>query len=359
MRINIGCDPEFLIIDANGNPVPAHKVGIGDKKHKTDLDDEGLSYFRDGFVVEVNVRPSTCRALLEFDVRTVLRTIQSRLPEGYRLTTRSAFRVKRSDIKDAPDDVKQFGCDPSYDGYTGRQKVVDLDGESHPARYAGGHMHFSVLVKSEVDGKEKAIDTGFSEHVALGNRDNYPLIAQLFDKYVGRPLTYLYDGPEQFARRMFYGQAGEYRPQEYVSQKDGVMVGYKTDGWSPVYGNVKKTSWGFEYRTPPSELWNHNAVATLFFGVGGWVLNNFPALSKSIDKTEQESIRAAIQTGEGLDKPFPTVYGFYDDEMLRALKMRPEIKEFGFIDTDYDTHRGWFEHATMWDINPKQVASCQ
>ena len=346
----VGTDPEFLIVNPAGEPVPAHSVGIGDKhnKHEVERLGAGAAYFRDGYVLEGNVGPETCKAYMMNNVREVLQTVQKTLPKGFSITTRSAFKVKASDLTDAPDDVKQFGCDPSWDGYSGSKKMVRLDGETHLARYAGAHLHFSTMVSHnfKVNGTEEWQDGTIVSDSCLANRDNYPSIAQLMDKYVGQLLAYLYDGPEQFARRAFYGQAGEFRPQTYETVIENAMR-YK-DGWVAERGQRKSTSWGFEYRTPPSELWNHNAVVGLAVAAGRYVLANFSKLK--IDLAEQEFIRGAIQTGEGLGKHLPTIGGLYTPSVIKKLKERPEIHEFGFIKSDHECHMGWGEFAQQWEF---------
>lgn len=373
MNVRIGTDPEFVVLNDKGKPVPAHKF-YNDKKNKhfdRTYMYPGDGFFRDGYVLEINVHPNTCRALLTNSVRTTLQAAMRRLPAGYTLDTKSAFKVTKLSLRTAPSDVKTFGCEPSWDGYSGGQKVVELDGETHPIRYAGGHLHFGtpnveVLERAKAsDEWVKSKNSPYHEDFngatrVLMNPDNYPEVAQLFDKYLGRMLTYLYDGGEQFARRMFYGQAGEYRPQKYETVNEKVLLRY-TGNYNGVYGDTKTTALGFEYRTPPSEVFNHQAVMSLAFGIGGWVLNNFEVLRKELSRTEAEFHRGVIQTGMDNEKDLPTVTGFYTPEALKGLKLRPEVHKFDFVNGP-EGHKGWGEFARDWklgtfgDLNEQALA---
>jgi hypothetical protein len=173
-------------------------------------------------------------------------------------------------MKDAPVDVKQFGCEPSYCAYELTAKRPPIDAITHPYRYFGGHIHFG-----HPGGRaSKTYDW-------LLDRSNHPMFGKILDLRVGLPMTYLFDSAAQYLRRRYYGQAGEYRSQQYRPTKYSV---------------------GFEYRTPGPEMWRAPWLSSLFLGLGQWCAANFPAEARQWDKSIEDDLRLAINTGVGVQK---------------------------------------------------------
>lgn len=327
--VMLGCDPEFTIFDEKGRPVPAHSVGINDKTdphlfHPSYYTGDKLTkFFRDGFNLEVNIYPTTCRALATEAINQVLRRAAQKLPPGYTIGTKAAFEVALDALQDAPEDVKRFGCNPSLDAYSGNQKIVDLDAESHPFRYAGGHLHFGTLRTHGSSG--------------ISKKELRPKVIKLFDRLIGVPLAVLFTGPEQWQRRQYYGQAGEYRFQEY-----------------------DKHNIGLEYRTPGPEMFNHPALVSLFMGVGRYALGNPGLYDTLAAQTPDDVIQHAINTGEGASALLTTVPQFYTPEVIKKLaKMKKVLNTFVMDSFTWDGHRGWYEFAGEWGLsngNKQEVA---
>lgn len=318
----VGCDPEFTILDPRGRPVPASAVGITEKvdmppKQYVPEDHRGMHmarslFFRDGWNVEVNVKGGACRALMLNGVSAAVDLIRSNLPEGYKLVARAAFRVPKKALDAAPDDVKHFGCNPSIDAYTGKRKIPDVDAATHLYRYAGGHLHFGTEFNS-------------SGHKCIVNAELNPMLVKLFDKYIGLPLAVIYNDSAQWRRRKLYGQAGEYRRQQYDPYNVGV-----------------------EYRTPPAELFNHYALVSLFLGVGRIIIHNFDMLSREWDKSIEPALVSAINTGKNakelLYKLNVQIPKMFSPDTIIALSELPDVHEFTLGDK-HDAHIGWTEFA--------------
>jgi hypothetical protein len=272
LSIVFGTDPEYLILDAQGHPVPAHKAGIPSKDHKLSLGGNEAKVFRDGYMVEINISPSDCRQTMSYRMRRALKSMSLRLQrQKLHLVSVPAVKINLAkDMSRAPADVKQFGCEPSYCAYDHVTKIPPIDAMHHVWRYAGGHLHFSP-------GKIYKLTGGFNwKPVWLSNPDNYPEAVRLFDQYIGLPLTCLFHSKLQYQRRKWYGQAGEYRPQSYP---DGTP--------------------GLEYRTPGPEIWNLPWLSNLVLGIGREILLNFSQLSKTQSAVRGAAVRHAINTGEG------------------------------------------------------------
>lgn len=334
-RENMGCDPEFFIVNDKDEFVPAHRVGIPQKlekpaglermgwndpayiKYQRDIQGgKGVQFFRDGAVMEINTRnPATCRAGLISDVKFAFVNAQNALPKGYRLKATAAMPVDLEDLlSDAPPDVREFGCNPSYDAYTGQAKYPG-NADQIPYRFAGGHIHLSTV----------------KDLIALWDKDNHPQLIKWLDLYVGAMLATIYNDDSQWIRRQWYGQAGEYRSQVYGK-------GY--------YGGSPK---GVEYRTPPSDMWKNPAIIGMVYGVARWVVKNFTALKW--DKAIEDDLQAAINFGDKPEKMLRTVPGYYTPEIILALRKQPKVYEFRMLDTTHrDSHAGWSEHAKFWGL---------
>jgi hypothetical protein len=245
---------------------------FGDKTDKKDVA-PGVKAFRDGYAVELNVPPAEDVLTLAKHVRAGILGVTKLLPEGHRLVATPTVSIDlKADLKDAPEDVLHFGCDPSFDAYTGKEKCPRVNAWEHPYRYAGGHMHFSATARE--------IEKGTFGW--LKKKDNHLLFIRMMDYRVGVPLTIINHGPAQFLRRKVYGQAGEFRPQEYP---DGSL--------------------GLEYRTPCPSVWNNLAVATFAFETGMEMFRHFYLYAKVWNDKHEKKLQAALNHGEGLQEILP------------------------------------------------------
>jgi hypothetical protein len=295
-----GTDPEFVVYDAAGRPVPAHRAGIRTKEKKHCSKGQEWSFFRDGYMLELNVYPSPCRQSLTFTVQRALRAASAFLAkQGYHLGSSPAVTIDlKRDMRRAPVDVRQFGCKPSFCAHDLVTKVPPIDAMTHPLRYAGTHLHYSAH-------RRWPGHHGY-DYPWLNDPDAYPDLAKLQDQYVGLPLTCLYHSPEQYLRRRFYGQAGEYRAQTYP---DGQR--------------------GFEYRTPGPEFWDTPWLSSLMLGISRDVIKNFPRLRKTLSKGRVAAVRHAIDTGEHrwkLLKSLPTARVSLWKPLYECLQKTPRYR---------------------------------
>ena len=99
---------------------------------------------------------------------------------------------------------------------------------------------------------------------------------KLWDLFLGVPLTYLFDSPETFLRRRYYGQAGDYRPQKY-------------DG-----------HYGLEYRVPGPELFANSVSFSLAFGVLRGCVSNKSNLYPHLKGVDSARVQGAINLGQNI-----------------------------------------------------------
>lgn len=297
-RILVGTDPEYFVVDSALKPVPAHTLGFDDKHNKKKFKDGKA--FRDGYAIEINVAPSSRWDLLTLDVRSVMCQIQAGLPYGHRLLSMPTVKIDLAkDLDNCPVDLLTFGCDPSMDAYTGMPKLPDINAMEHPMRYAGGHLHFSQVGIKE-DSKHWSTDI-----------DKVRLFIRMMDVYVGLPLTVIFDRPQTYLRRRFYGQAGEFRHQKY---EDGSI--------------------GIEYRTPGPEVFNHPAVTNMVIEVGKHLFENFERAAENWSDRFGKSVQEAINTGVGRSSYLESLVGFYSSDLIRWMGQNP-----AFMSLDLPNHQ--------------------
>lgn len=357
-----GADPEFIVRDPAGKPIPAYHFFPREKK----LTKQGKSgprsfegFFRDGFALEVNGDPDMCQAFMQDSIRGAVKGALAVLPKGYSLDATSMVEVDPEEASGAkaPDDTKTFGCSPSKNAYEpGNTCIPEIDAISHPYRYAGGHLHFSVRITPETftklypDEKPKPWETmptshhldGPYQHVALS--ENHPLLVKWLDLHVGLPLAVLQAGiPEVFLRRRFYGRAGEYRSQWYEGEQ------WREPAFSgePSHHYTRFSSAGIEYRVPGSELWRHNALVSIFVRMGRWTLKNFPKLGPW-DPAIEPDLRAAIDLGEGAEKLLMKVNPTMGQMMVK-LRGVEELQSFKFPTCPAGSE-GYDEAAEKWGV---------
>lgn len=308
----LGNDPEFFIFNNENKPVPAWKFFPPQKEKVAALTAEGDAsawYFRDGYAVEINTVPGTCREQMTYRVHKALRAIIEKLPPGYTLKTLATIRISEHDLKEAPPDGQVFGCKPSINAYTGKESVVDLDAMSHPFRYAGGHMHHSYRAPYLRDG-------------AFNTRDTKLMFVKLCDLFIGLPFTYLYSSKDEKLRRKYYGRAGECRLPTYSGSYHGV-----------------------EYRVPSPKLWNNHCLASMFFGVMRSIVAQYEKLSAQYDPKWEKPIQDAINNCCVPLSMIQTVSGFYTPALIDRLKRDKSFSKFTFLRPNHISTRAFTEYV--------------
>ena len=299
-----GSDPEFFIVDKDGTPVSAHKF-FPPKNAPLCRGDGSAELFRDGYVLELNVQPRSCRQEFAGAIQRTLKEAQKHLPVGYSLRAVPSMKISRKDLVGAPDDVMLFGCDPSADAYTGEDKTINLNGMTHLYRYAGGHLHYS------------------DPSAWIKDRKSRDLCVKMLDLYLGVPFTFLFNSLDEFRRRRYYGQAGEYRFQKYP------------------YGGC-----GIEYRVLSPRVMNNPALLSLCTGILRHVVTNFDTLRANWDTTIERKVQRAINTGFGLVELLPTLDRFYTPELLMGAAGAFSLFDFPTEDVFAATWGEWIRTCT-------------
>lgn len=331
----LGHDTEYFAFDTKTNkPVPAHKLGIPPKEEAKEEKSEwgrcNGKYFRDGYAIELNSDPVTCRAHIWNAQSRILRALREKLPKNIELITDPCVKIDLADIRKGPDDVRTLGCNPTYDPYARKINEIDVNPLELTFRTSGAHLHMGV----ETD-----------------NLDELAILAKYSDLLIGLPFTVIFGDDLEFQRRTLYGRAGEFRPQLYNSKRQR----------------------GFEYRSLSSRLYNHPAIYSLFLGIWKYVMSYGwkKLIEGGWNDKLNEPLQKAINTGSGAEDllaefakhlKLPTInrnpsysldFEYVPKDWGAAILALKQKRKEGEFDTFHlwkgtctDGHWGWYEANT-------------
>lgn len=179
--ILIGADPEFFMLDDNGNVVPAcGKVG-GTKEKPIPLEKGAMQ--EDNVLVEINIDP----ARTEDEFVDNLRTVIGQLP--VRVAAKPSHKFDMGLLQQFGQQAMEFGCDPDYNAWTLEQNDPPNPEKVGGARVAGGHIHISGIHGFMGALGVLIMDTVFYRH--------------------------FYTLPNEVGRACIYGGKGAYRSKPY------------------------------------------------------------------------------------------------------------------------------------------------
>lgn len=299
----LGADPEAALVSrSTGRLVPAHRLFPRATKHTPQLRYSTTGshigqIVRDGVLLEFNPEPGTCREGLTSRMGMLIAGVEREFDVNVVFVP--AVTVTAEDLADAPEDVLMSMCNPSVNAYGSTYPAAEINYRKTLRYYGGGHMHISTAASYLTADLAKRHDV--EDASWLLHEESRSLFVRMCDRYVALPLLYLHNDPDQYERRKFYGQAGEYRVQNYGEE------------YSP----------GIEYRTPGPEMWNSVPLASLAFGAYRYVFSNFRKLSGAWDSKVEAAVRSAIDTpstDEELLAYVLTTPRFYTTDILVKAK---------------------------------------
>lgn len=191
-----GCDPELVVLNAEGLPVSAAGLIPGTKAEPHKVDFGAVQV--DGMLAEFNIDPVTNFADFSHHIHHVQKQMEKMLPPGYSLSAQPSVVFSKELFDSAPDSAKELGCTPDFNAWAGTINPPPNDPENPYLRSAAGHIHI---------GWTEGADIGDPQHV-LNCRD---LVKQL-DWFLGGWSLRLDEDP---TRRKLYGKAGACRFKDY------------------------------------------------------------------------------------------------------------------------------------------------
>jgi len=192
--VSFGSDPEFLLVDLDGNYRSAIDVIPGTKEDKVNLGNGHFAFY-DNVLAEVNISPGNSAKECIEKFRDCFQRLVKLVGTNLRLKVQASQIYPRNECQHP--DAKVFGCDPEYNIYLrneeGRVMRVDppVADKNNTFRSAGGHIHI---------GHELALPW-----------HNPIAVIQMMDILVGLPAVLMDNDPTSLARRKLYGGAGTHR----------------------------------------------------------------------------------------------------------------------------------------------------
>lgn len=185
--IAFGSDPEFFLLDENGNPVSSEGLINGSKDNPRILSEEGHMVQEDNVMVEMNIPPVRDSKRLIQEINKVKELTYGILPKGLKIVAVPTMKFPKEAL--VSEQACTVGCEPDFNVYIRSEN--DIPNLPEDKRFAGGHIHISY------------------EDV---NLEITELIVKSMDMYLGVPSVIL-DKDEE--RKKIYGIAGRFRFKNY------------------------------------------------------------------------------------------------------------------------------------------------
>ncbi len=209
-NIFFGADPEFFFKNKDG-VVGAEKIipegGIeyplaSDKVPQQEgaMFGEDHKIIIDGVQAEMNIRATHCRQYLANEIALCMHQLKKILPKGHTIDLSPLVEVSEQEFDSISNTHKGFGCNPSYNQYTGGQSQITVDPFIVRERPAGGHIHLGGY-------------RGDMEQIEV--LQDVDIMVPVLDIVLGNTAVLVDTNPLNARRRENYGRAGEYRLKPY------------------------------------------------------------------------------------------------------------------------------------------------
>lgn len=198
LKILVGADPELFLRNKKGEFVSAHDILPGTKMEPFDIHKEGANgaIQVDGAAAEFNIDPAKSSLSFINNIDQVMTNLRTKTKD-LELVLNPYVAFEPTYFKSLPDNVKELGCNPDWNAYTGDINPAP-EGDKTTIRTASGHIHI---------GWTKNVNPQDPNHF----EDCITIIKQM-DYYLGL-YSLLWD-PDN-TRRQLYGKAGAFRPKPY------------------------------------------------------------------------------------------------------------------------------------------------
>lgn len=196
LKILLGADPEcFLRNIKTGEFVSAHNLMPGTKVSPHKVTQGAIQV--DGVAAEFNIDPAKSVTEFTSNISAVMSRLQEFIGKDYELVSDPAVTFPAEYFKSLPEDVRELGCNPDFNAWTG-QVNEKPDGAVTTMRTAAGHIHIGWT-----DNQDPTDSTHF---------DDCRIVARNLDYYLG---LYSLQWDSDTSRRKLYGRAGSFRPKPY------------------------------------------------------------------------------------------------------------------------------------------------
>lgn len=195
-----GADPEMFVRDRKTKKfVSAHTMVPGTKiaPHKVPL---GATQY-DGVAAEFNIDPANTSTMFVNNIATVIASVKKFIGDHNELVLEPTADFDPSYFDGLPPDVRELGCNPDFNAYTGDQNPSPDTSPNPYMRTASGHIHCGWS-------KEGA---DFDPNDPVHQSDCHTVAKQM--DYALGIMSLLWDPDAK--RRTLYGKAGCLRYKKY------------------------------------------------------------------------------------------------------------------------------------------------
>lgn len=195
--ILIGSDPElFVKCLKTGKFISAHDLIPGTKQEPYPVQCGAIQV--DGVAAEFNIHPTETADEFLYNIDAVIAQLGEivRQKGDYILVADPTVTFDKEYFKSLPEEVRQLGCKPDYNAYTGKENYPPETTE--PFRTGAGHIHI-----------------GFTEFMDIYDPDFLQVCREL-TKQLDVALYYpSLSWDSDTKRRTLYGKIGSFRPKHY------------------------------------------------------------------------------------------------------------------------------------------------
>lgn len=188
-KFTAGADPE-MFIEQDGALLAAPFFCEGTKDEPISLPSGGFVSY-DNVAIEFGIIPAKTEDEFYKHISTTIKEVGDYLPSDVALVVIPSAHFPEGQL--VTPECREFGCEPDYNAWTGKQNIIADDAAESTFRSCGGHLH---------------VGHDFAQN-------NPREFIQWMDYLNGMISVSLDNSKEAIARRSLYGKAGCYRKTEY------------------------------------------------------------------------------------------------------------------------------------------------
>jgi len=236
-KVFVAADPEVVVVNAEGVPVPC--VGILPGSKKEPFSNEFGEIMEDNVLAEFTINPQNTAEDFSQAFDDQITALKEMLkPHGLGIAFKSSVHFKPEELTSKQ--AREAGCDPDYNAWAALNPTVRLGNTT--LRTAAGHIHMDIPTADR-------------------HPRNRQRVAKVCDLLIGVPLTLVSNDTE---RRKLYGGAGAHRPKLY----------------------------GIEYRVPDNSWVENPELRRWVFNVVQIISNEYEYYSQYADQYKEKILKA-------------------------------------------------------------------
>lgn len=284
IKITLGADPEFFLIDRNKERITsAHDIVPGTKDSPYPLPSGG-GLQADGLAVEFNTAPAQSGEEFAENTKKSLEDLRKFIPENYEFFFSPTvyfdpFYFEKLDPKN-----KELGCSVDFNAWkSGGMNPRPIPPKDKPfMRTASGHLHIGWTTNADTD--------------SLSHRWDCCQVIKALDTIIG-PFLKLWDKDED--RAQLYGKPGAHRPKSYGVEwrvPSNAWLNHP-DIWPWLFDSVSSVVTALKDKGLDT-LEVDGSYAQTVLGLNAWArlyIRDFPILTTEFSKYEDSAVKKGVR----------------------------------------------------------------